>query len=387
MKLLISFLWIGFFLQMNGQSNLQWNKILTATPALEKVFNDSTQVQLQIFVDVLQPDKDGSRLRFSFGEGATTYFYPASLVKLPTAIFACERLNELSQQVNLNTPLHILANAPCQKACFEDPFNYDCRPTIGAFIRKSLTISDNAAYSRLFEWVTPAYYENRFAELKMPAAAIRVKFDGCTVEEARCTPSFEFFDDNGLRYKRDESCYTLPYHMPLPDMKVAMLRKETRKEQVTFKDFSMNNCLPLGDVHELLIALCKPGKSLLQLHITPEQRDWLITSMQQPPGILNNGWKQDKRLHDHYYNFLMYGNSPENSINGLKITNIVGLAYGYVAESAMLEDQDGTVVFISAKLYYNYYENGKRKSSSFTDVAMPFMRDLGREIYSWLKTK
>ena len=386
MRLISGIVWIGFFFQMNGQSQaLHWNKILTATPALKTVYLDSAQVQLQIIVDVLEPSHDGGRTRFSFRDYPTEYFYPASLVKLPTAIFACERLNEISAQVDMHTPLQILAKAPCQKSLFEDPFTNDCKPTLAAFIRKSLTISDNAAYSRLFEWVTPEYYEKRFAALKLPFAAIRVKFDGCTVDEARCSPSFKFFKDDTLLYSRDEQCYNLPYTPPLPDMRVSNLKKEDKVATLTSKDFSLHNCLPLGDVHELLIALCKPEYTALDLKITQIQREWLISSMQQPPAILHDSWKQDQRFHDHFYNFLVYGNSPQNHINGLKITNIVGLAYGYAAESAMIEDEEGTTIFISAKLYYNYYETKKSGNSSFTAIAMPFMLDLGNEIYRWVK--
>jgi Beta-lactamase enzyme family len=381
--LLFSFV---FALTNSHAQQIDWDTLLRTTPALEKVFKDSERYQLEIIVDVITK-KDGhySRNHHAFQPFPNLYFYPASLVKLPTSIFACEKINALQiPGLNLQTPMRFSSNGPCQKALEKDAFNQNSLPHLGGFIRKALTVSDNSAYSRLYEWVGPAYYVQRFKELNMPKAVIRKKFDGCTVEESRCVNTIAFINGTEILYQQAAECYDKMYTPPMSEMGIGKKHKEGKKLINTPKDFSQNNCLLMKDVHELMIALCLPTASEIKLNLSDEQRKWMMESMQLAPGQLHDTWKNDTRFHDHYYNFFVYGDKADTNYTELRITNIVGLAYGYTAESAMIEDDKGNTFFISAKLYTNNSDIAGSGEYPYAGVAMPFMRDLGLAVYHWV---
>lgn len=372
----------------HGQ-NINWDSLLRSTPALEKVYQDYSKYQLEIIVDITT-EKNGiiARNQQVFQPLPNTYFYPASLVKLPTSIFACEKVNALKKEnLTIHTPLRIEANGPCQKPLDKDNFNENGLPSLGGFIRKALTVSDNTAYSRLYEWVGPYYYVKRFKELNMSTAVIRKKFDGCTVEESRCVNAITFYDDKAVIYKQSSECYNENYPRPMPEMGIGKKHKEGKKIIATPKDFSNNNCLLMKDVHELMIALCAPEQSSIKLNLTDEQRQWMQESMRLSPAQLHRIWKEDPRFHAHYYNFFIYGDKSEIEYPHLEITNIVGLAYGYTAETAMIKDNQGNTFFISAKLYTNNSDLAGSGEYPYTRVAMPFMRDLGLAVHQWVVSR
>jgi hypothetical protein len=76
------------------------------------------------------------------------YFYPASLVKLPTALLALEKLHDLpaKQEITMNTPYQVLETS-CEKASGQTETNR--RFTIRDDVMGSLVISDNPAFDRL----------------------------------------------------------------------------------------------------------------------------------------------------------------------------------------------------------------------------------------------
>ena len=78
------------------------------------------------------------------------YFYPASTVKLPTSIFALEKLNEF-ENINRDTPFLVQGDTlPISTArCVEQIF----------------AVSDNKANNLLFEFLGTDYYNRRFKEL------------------------------------------------------------------------------------------------------------------------------------------------------------------------------------------------------------------------------
>ena len=375
-----------FFFQFVVAQNrtLVWSELLSSTPTLQNVHSHAQQFELEIILDVYDKVKD-SLQRFHYDPSHNKYFYPASIVKLPSAIFACERINQLNNSVDIHTPLRINANGPCQRECKSDAFNKEGLPTIAGFIRKALTISDNSSFTRLYEWVGPEYYVHRFQELNMPKSVIRKKFDSCSLEDCRCVNSIDFIKNDSVVYHQPSRCYHGPYFQPMDQMTIGLRHMEGKKIISSPKDFSQNNCLPLENLHDLVIGVCYPQFSKFTLHLTKEQRTWIMESMRKSPAELHQKWKEDSKFHQHYYNFMFYGNKPEGHQEEIKITNIVGLAYGYTIESAVIEDQNGNFIVLSAKLYTNKNDIAGSGEYRYESISMPFMRDLGKVCLQWMQ--
>jgi hypothetical protein len=137
----------------------------------------------------------------------------------------------------------------------------------------------------------------------------------------------------------------------------------------------------------MLKALCFPDLSTIDFNLTEEQRKWIIESMQKSPHELSEVWKQNSNLHQHYYNFFVYGHKPGNHQDKIVITNIVGLALGFTIESAVIEDHDGNQIILTAKLYTNHSDIAGSGEYNYEKIAFPFMRDLGKVCLDWSRIR
>jgi hypothetical protein len=82
------------------------------------------------------------------------YFYPASMVKLPAAVLALEKLNDLAVPgLTRDTALRIAAGTAAQTAVERDPSKADGLPSIAHYIEKIFLVSDNDAFNRLYEFL------------------------------------------------------------------------------------------------------------------------------------------------------------------------------------------------------------------------------------------
>lgn len=83
------------------------------------------------------------------------YFNPASLVKLPTAALALEKLNQLHQPgLTRNSPMATGTAYRCQTAApYHPAADSDHVHTVGNYIKRMLLVSDNNAYNRLYEFL------------------------------------------------------------------------------------------------------------------------------------------------------------------------------------------------------------------------------------------
>ena len=101
-----------------------------------------------------------------YGVDPETYFYPASTVKLAGAALALEKLNHLSiAGLDLHTTMRIDSAAAGQTEALEDPSSATGLPSVGHYIRKLFTVSDNDAYNRLYEFLGQEHLNERLREL------------------------------------------------------------------------------------------------------------------------------------------------------------------------------------------------------------------------------
>ena len=94
--------------------------------------NNKTQIKLSII------DKNKGFNEYEYNVDANQYFYPASTVKLPIALFALEKLNEY-KYLSIDTPFML-----------EDD---TLKTTMRRELEKIFVISDNQANNRLFEFL------------------------------------------------------------------------------------------------------------------------------------------------------------------------------------------------------------------------------------------
>ena len=127
------------------------------------------------------------------------YFYPASTVKMPTALLALQRLNELNKEgLDKYTTMITEAAYSAQTPVYNDPTTPDGRPNIAQYIRKIFMVSDNDAYNRLYEFLGPEYINTRLRKMGYTDVEIIHHLElVMTEDENRHTNPLRFIDDQG----------------------------------------------------------------------------------------------------------------------------------------------------------------------------------------------
>ena len=179
----------------------------------EKVFGDilnrPDHYELQIIYTQIDRSADNTPSFHSYQYGVDTnhYFYPASTVKLPTAIVALEKLNQL-QIVGLDkdTPMRTGAGAAPQTSVFLDTTAENLLPSVAHYIKKIFLVSDNDAYNRLYEFVgqqqlNKSLWEKGFIDLRI---IHRLSEPGYDKNTNRFTNPITFYQDNKVLYHQGE---------------------------------------------------------------------------------------------------------------------------------------------------------------------------------------
>lgn len=132
---------------------LLWNGV---DEAFKEVLAHAGQYQLQITYVQVDRDENGKPLfrRYHYHENPDVYFYPASTVKLPLALAALEKLHRIGRRdINKYTPIVTGGPLPDSPVVTEDATAPGGKPTIAHYIRKMLSVSDNDAANRLYEFI------------------------------------------------------------------------------------------------------------------------------------------------------------------------------------------------------------------------------------------
>ena len=345
---------------------------------------DSFEVQV-LYTQIDRHDDGSVRLHtYRWGADSTQYFYPASTVKMPVAVLALQKLNELGVLglTSQSTLLHGKGTAPAsapQFAVATDTSSESGLPSIANYLRKIFLTSDNDAYNRLFEWLGPTYINKALQRAGIAGARIQHRvgvsgFDDTT--HAYLNP-VRFMDGYDELYQIGERHDT--YYDPLPNVRgqqrgVGFMRNDSLINGPF--DFSHKNYLSVRNLHDILVRIVLPEAINTPFQLTEADYSPLREAMSQRPRESNYP-RYDKP--DNYVKFWIYGDQPEETRipENVRILNKVGWAYGYLTDAAYITD--GEVEFILVGTIHTnanrIYNDGVYETD---EVGMPFFGQLGR---------
>ena len=103
--------------------------------------------------------------------------------------------------------------------------------------------------------------------------------------------------------------------------------------------------------------------------------------MSAPPRHL--GYDENE-YYDSYGKFFIYGDSESRIPEHIKIYNKVGYAYGTLTDCAYIKDEQNDLEFIlCATILVNSNETFNDNNYEFDTVGIPFLANLGREVYQF----
>ncbi|HMK20541.1 MAG TPA: serine hydrolase [Chitinophagaceae bacterium] len=315
----------------------------------------------------------------------SSYFYPASTVKLPIAILALQKLNELKiADLDKNSTMISEADYSGQKEVYNDPSTPDGRPTIEHYIKKILLVSDNDAFNRLYEFLGQEYINNTLHKMGYKEVQIVHRLDiSLSEDENRHTNPVRFFDANGK----------LIYEKPLEASKLLYAERNTKMGSGFYRgaqlinepfDFSKKNRMSLTTLHSIVRSVMFPEMVSKQqrFNLTKDDYEFLRKYMSMTPLESKFPFYDRENYWDAYVKFLMYGAEKTPMKERFRIFNKVGDAYGFLIDAAYIADFNNNVEFmLSAVIHCNSDGIFNDDKYDYDEVGFPFMKHLGQVIY------
>jgi hypothetical protein len=313
------------------------------------------------------------------------YFYPASTVKMPTAILALQKLNQLKLPgLDKNTTMITGAAYSRQDGVYNDPNSADGRPTVANYIRKIFLVSDNDAFNRLYEFLGQEYINNTLHNMGYDSAQIIHRLNiGRTEDENRHTNPVTFYDTSGK----------IVYQQPLVTSKLVYQPRKTflgrgymEGDKVVNQpfDFSKKNRFALVDLHSILqtVVLPEAVQKKQRFHLTKDDYRFLHSYMSMKPQE-SDFPQYDSSYNGAYSKFLMYGGKGDLEPN-IRIFNKEGDAYGFLTDVAYIVDYENDVeFFLSASIYCNSDGIFNDDHYDYENIGLPFLKNLGQVIYEY----
>jgi hypothetical protein len=354
--------------QSDHSDNLE--RILRADPTLAPYINDAQRYRIQVIYSKIDRERPNRpRLTTWTFRQDENFYYPASLVKLPVAVFALERLKELG--LGRKDRFEIYPANDCSR------YPPESCSTVEQCIEQIFVYSNNTAYNRLFEFLGQDAINDRLRALDYRGVINRRFRPGCGGELGLTTGAVSFQDRSGtIRYRQPARASQRSYPPPRTDMRAGLRTRTALGLVEEPMDFSDKNYLPLGDFHQMLIALVLPSAVAEKQRFTldADDRDFLLRTMALRPRDV--GGDQP----DSFRKYLLIGGQarmPES----IQIINKVGLSYGFVSDVAYIHDTSKDIdFFLSATIYVNKNQTMNDAAYEYDTEAYPFMRALGQAL-------
>jgi hypothetical protein len=385
---------------MSGQPSLELSKdsfflnLFNKYPGyFDKAILDKNELGIQIIYSRIDRNRKGkpSFTDFHYNTDPARYFYPASTVKLPVAILALQKLNELNiPGLDRNSTMITGSGFTGQTEVYSDATAADGRPTIAHYIRKILLVSDNDAFNRLYEFLGQEYINEQLHAKGFGSAQIIHRLQISLPEEQnRNTNPVTFYDTSGkMLYEKPNVQSVMVYATRDIKMGKGFYRNGELVDGPF--DFSRKNRLSLEDLHGILRSVIFPEA------VSPEQRfnltagdyRFLRTYMSMWPRESSSPRYEPVDYKDTYVKFIFYGAAKENVEPDIRIFNKPGDAYGFMIDAAYVVDFANQAEFmVSAVIHCNSDGIFNDDKYDYDSIGYPFMKNLGRALYDYERTR
>ncbi len=344
------------------------NWLLKQNDALiSRVLNQPDQFEAQIiFSRIIRHSNGAIQLETkSHGVNAARWFAPASTVKLPMALLALERLNQLD--LPRTTLLSIAAN---------EKYAHPARAeeSIESILQRILIASENEPFNALYDWLGADYINQRFRALGLGRSVIRARLDAQMVAQQHELPDVYLRNAEGQ----------IVHHSHARTIEQALLQDFSGLVRgLGFfdssglikgpHDFSHSNAIPLEELHQMMLALVEPSAVApeTQWRLREHDRQFVISTLSQfhaETNLLGVELNSNK--------FLAAG--AQKLPTGISSTNKIGQAYGFLTDCAFFQKSNSQDRYlISASILVNKDQIFNDDQYEYDEIGLPYLRNLG----------
>ncbi len=335
---------------------------------IKKVMDSVANYEVQIRYTQINRGNDSLFFKdFDYNVDNQNYFYPASTVKFPIAVLTLEKLNE-DVNFNLHSKFYVEGDS--------------METTFAADISKIFVVSDNMANNRLFEFLGQDAITLGLINKGLAPVRISHRLSTPNADEVTTKPLLLYLNDS-TTMALDPSVNSAPKRLQAKHItKGEAFYEEDSLISEAF-DFSFKNYYPIKTQHGLLKRVIFPEKFNEQerFNLNKSQREYLLSAMHTLPKDL--GYDPEK-FYDSYGKFFIYGDSKENIPKHVEIYNKVGYAYGTLTDCAYILDTKNNIEFLlTATILVNKNGVFNDDTYEYETIGIPFLAELGREIYKY----
>jgi hypothetical protein len=387
------FLMASLFASAQQPDTVFLKNLLESHPELfSHILNHPTHNEVQILYT--QIDRDENNIphftSYSYRLNANHYFYPASTVKLPTAIFALERLNELKiPGLSTKSVMKTDSSFAGETKLLKDSLAKNGLPSIEQYIKEILLVSDNFAYNRLYEFVGRGEINDKLKKYGLNNTRIIGRLAiGDAGEGTKHTNAIDFYNSNKLIYHQPAQYDTREYPMRLDNMIVGKGYMD-RNDKLVMKpfDFSDKNVYTVADQQSVLKRLLFPEvyPENDRFNLTQDQYKLIYHYMSMFPTESRHPTYPQPEYFPAYCKWLFYGGDSTAVMEPhIRIFDKIGDSYGFDIDNAYIIDFKNKVEFIiTAVVQSNDAEIYNTNKYEYKTVCLPFMKNLGRLIYQY----
>ncbi|WP_420572461.1 serine hydrolase [Kordia sp.] len=320
-------------------------------------------------VQIMVTDADGNN--FDFQLNAHDYFYPASSVKLPMALLALEKANQIPE-IDSKTLFQV-----------EGDFT---KTTIRKEVQKIFAVSDNEAYNRLFDFVKKDNINYKLQQKSYYLARLSHRLNTSNADEIT-SKAVTFFKNNNVVYHQESSKNKAIHTLNLKRIQKGkgFYRNDTLISQPM--NFSKKNYIPLQTLHQIMFRFHhrETERVATLFDISEEDQIFLLEVMHKTPK--QQGFNNPE-YYDSYVKFFMFGDSKDSIPKHIKIYNKVGYAYGYLTDCAHIVDTKNDISFtITATIHVNKNRIFNDDTYEYDEIGIPFLAELGKQVHQFYLNK
>jgi len=360
-----------------------------ASAFLNDVLNQPDTFQYQIIYT--QIDRDKHNLphfkNYYFNVDRNRYFNPASTVKLPTALVALEKLNEINKPgVDRNTPMLTDSSYEKQSAVLTDTSSADGLPSVAQYIRKIFLVSDNDAYNRLYEFNGQQTINEKLWNKGYKDTRITRRFVPMNEEQNRHTNAIRFMKNEKLIYEQPPAYSTVLFDFR---KKIFIGHAHYNRNDSLINapmDFTTHNNLPLEDLQQMLQSVLFP-KSVprkQRFSLTDSDYKFLYQYMSELPYESAHPKYDTAEFFDSYTKFFFFKAGKGKIPAYIRSFNKPGWSYGFLTDAAYIVDFKNNVEFmLSGVIYVNKDGILNDDKYEYEETGYPFFKEVGTIIYNY----
>lgn len=358
-------------------------------PVLQQVLKNSDEYRCQVIYTQINRDKNNhpAFTNYYYHYDPNLYFNPASMVKLPLALLALEKLNNMKVRgVNKYTAIQYDSSFPGQKAAYKDSTSANGLPSIAHYIKRAFLISENDPYNRLYQFVGQQEINRNLHRKGYTDARITREFMGFTEEQNRHTNPIRFLKGNGSTPYYQPPAYNTDSFDFSHEIVLGKGYLDANDSLINEPfDFTKHNNLSLNDFQQILqsvlFPLSVPAKQ--RFNLTKDDRKFLLQYLSQYPSETNYPKYDTSVFYDSYVKFF-FKDSAHSMPAFIRVFNKVGWTYGFLTDVSYIIDTKNNIEFmLAATIYVNSDGILNDDKYDYDSMGRPFFNQLYEAVYNY----